>query len=380
MIKDSTALPHNSRFGVLGGERYTRQIQLSGFGAAAQQKLNDAKVLVIGAGGLGVPVLQYLTGMGIGTLGVMDADVVSVTNLHRQVLYTEAGVGQSKVQQATGSLKALNAEVKLLAYPEALTPLNALAIMKDYDVVVDATDNFSARYLINDACVILEKPLVYGAVQQYEGQVSVFNYQGGPTYRCLYPKQPAAGEIPDCNTAGVLGVVPGIVGCQQALQVVKVITGVGKTLSGYLQIFDFLQDEQYKIKLKTRPESRQITALQSDYETVACNTVALLSVEDLYDWYEQGKPFHLIDVREPDEFEKEHLEQAVSIPLLQLRPESLPIDTAKPLVFFCQKGARSNKAAQITQQQHPTAQVYSVLGGMEHWQDEFDEEYLNRKI
>jgi molybdopterin/thiamine biosynthesis adenylyltransferase/rhodanese-related sulfurtransferase len=362
-----------------GGLRYSRQTQLSNFGEAAQQKLRQAKVLVVGAGGLGVPVFQYLTGMGIGTLGVMDIDTISLTNLHRQVLYTENEVGQSKVVVAVEKLRALNEEVTFQIYNEAITLQNALAIIKNYDVVVDATDNFSTRYLLNDACVILNKPLVYGAVQQYEGHVSVFNFNGGPTYRCLYPTPPAANEIPDCNTAGVLGVVPGIVGCQQALQVVKVVTGVGQTLSGYLQIFDFLQDDQYKVKLKAKPENKQITTLQQSYEAPVCNTVSLLSVEELYDWYEANKVFNLIDVREKDEFEEEHLEGAVSLPLMQLKPDVVNIQLNIPVVTFCEKGARSNKAAQMLQKQYPSATIYSVLGGMDYWQDEFDEAYLIQK-
>jgi molybdopterin/thiamine biosynthesis adenylyltransferase/rhodanese-related sulfurtransferase len=356
--------------------RYNRQTQLYNFGEAAQQKLHNAKVLVVGAGGLGVPVLQYLTGMGVGTLGMIDIDTISLTNLHRQVLYTESEVGQSKVLTALNKLQALNQEVKFQVYNEAITPQNALPIIVQYDVVIDATDNFSARYLLNDACVILDKPLIYGAVQQYEGHVSVFNYQGGPTYRCLYPTPPLAEEIPDCNAAGVLGVVPGIVGCQQALQAVKVITGVGQTLSGYLQIFDFLQDDQYKVKLKAKPENKQISVLQQSYDSPVCNTVTLLSVEELYDWYESGKVFNLIDVREPDEFAEEHLENAVSIPLMQLKPDKLTIQPNIPVVTFCEKGARSNKAAQMLQKQFPTSKIYSVLGGMNYWQDEFDEEYL----
>jgi rhodanese-related sulfurtransferase len=296
--------------------------------------------------------------------------------LHRQVLYAESEVGQSKVITAVNKLQALNQEVAFKVYNEAITSKNALHTIKDYDLVIDATDNFSTRYLLNDACVILNKPLIYGAVQQYEGHVSVFNYQGGPTYRCLYPTPPSAGEIPDCNTAGVLGVVPGIVGCQQALQAVKVITGVGQTLSGYLQIFDFLQDEQYKMKLKANPQNKQINTLQATYDAPVCNTVLLLSVEELYDWYESGKTFQLIDVRELNEFEEEHLQGALSIPLLQLKPAELTVNIDLPVVMFCEKGARSNKAAQMLQKQYPQANMYSVLGGMNYWQDEFDEEYL----
>lgn len=361
-----------------GDNRYSRQMRLPGFGEIVQQKLLQAKVLVVGAGGLGVPVLQYLTGMGIGTLGIVDADMVSLSNLHRQVLYTEHNTGQSKAVAAAEKLQQLNSEVTFKLYNEYLRPQNALQIIAGYDVVVDATDNFSARYLINDACVMLKKPFVYGAVQQYEGHVSVFNYTGGPTYRCLYPEPPQAGEIPDCNAAGVLGVTPGIIGCQQALQVVKMITGIGKTLSGYLQIFDFLNDDQYKIKLKLKPQNQHITALQTTYAMPVCNTVSLLSVEELFEWYATGKAFDLIDVREADEFVEGHLQGATSMPLTQLEPKLFVITDNKPVVMFCQKGARSNKAAMLLQQQYPTAQLYSVLGGMDYWQDEFDDEYLVR--
>ncbi|WP_295769554.1 HesA/MoeB/ThiF family protein [uncultured Mucilaginibacter sp.] len=356
--------------------RYSRQVQLSGFGQSAQQKLKEARVLVVGAGGLGVPVLQYLTGMGIGTIGVIDADVVSLSNLHRQVLYNENDVGKSKVETAVNKLSKLNRQVSFKAYNQLLSVKNALEIIINYDIVVDATDNISTRYLINDACVISNKPFVYGAVQQFEGYVSVFNYLNGPTYRCLYPTPPANGEIPDCNTAGVLGVTPAIVGSQQALQVVKLITGIGKTLSGYLQIFDFLQDEQYKMKLKVRPESRQITALKNSYAEVVCNTVLKLSVDELFDWYESGKKFQLIDVRELKDFITGHLTGAVSVPYNQFNAGQIKVNAKEPIVMFCQKGARSNSTAQMLQQKYPQAEIYSVLGGMEYWEDEFDDEYM----
>ncbi|MVN92300.1 HesA/MoeB/ThiF family protein [Mucilaginibacter aquatilis] len=356
--------------------RYSRQVVLSGFGLAAQQKLKEARVLIVGAGGLGVPVLQYLTGMGIGTIGIIDADVVSLSNLHRQVLYNENDIGKSKVETAVNKLSKLNRNVRFEAYNQLLSVQNALEIVINYDIVVDATDNISTRYLINDACVISHKPFVYGAVQQFEGHVSVFNYLNGPTYRCLYSTPPANGEIPDCNTAGVLGVTPAIVGSQQALQVVKLITGIGKTLSGYLQIFDFLQDEQYKMKLKIRAESRQITALRNSYAEVVCNTVLKLSVDELFDWYESGKQFQLIDVRELKDFQTGHLTGAVSIPYNQFNTGEIHINNKQPVVMFCQKGARSNSTAQMLQQRYPEAEIYSVLGGMEYWEDEFDDEYI----
>ena len=219
-------------------ERYTRQTTLKGFGQEGQQKLADAKVLVIGAGGLGVPVLTYLNAMGVGTIGIMDSDTVSITNLHRQVLYGQSDVGQSKVISALEKLKAQNSDTEIVVYDTFLTTKNALEVIADYDVVVDTSDNFPTRYLVNDACVILNKSFVYGALHGYEGQVSVFNYEDGPTYRCLFPNMPNENEVPNCNEHGVLGIIPGIIGNLQALETIKVITGIGEALSGKLLVFD----------------------------------------------------------------------------------------------------------------------------------------------
>jgi molybdopterin/thiamine biosynthesis adenylyltransferase/rhodanese-related sulfurtransferase len=351
-------------------DRYSRQTQVTGFGAEGQQKLRQSRVLVIGAGGLGVPVLQYLTGMGIGTIGVMDGDTISLSNLHRQVLYTEEEVGKLKAEVAVSKLAKLNSEVRLTAIPYFLTVSNALDALKDYDLIMDASDNFATRYLINDACVILGKPYIYGAVQQQEGHVSVFNYNGGPTYRCLYPTIPQAGEIPDCNTAGVLGVVPGIIGCQQALQAVKVLTGIGDNLSGYLQIFDFGRDDQYKIKLKTKPENQLITQLQSAYDAPVCGIISSIEAEQLYQWYTDEKPFYLIDVREPKEFAEEHLQGAHLFPLSSLSEHLNDFPDDIPLVTICQIGGRSVKAANMIGEAFPGRQVYNVAGGLETWFDE----------
>jgi len=356
--------------------RYSRQTQLAGFGQEAQDKLTQAKVLVIGAGGLGVPVLQYLTGMGIGAIGIMDGDAISLSNLHRQVLYTEDEVGRLKADVATHKLSKLNTEVQLQSFPCYLTVANALDSIKNYDLVIDASDNFGTRYLVNDACVILGKPYIYGAVQQYEGHVSVFNYNGGPTYRCLYPTIPAAHEIPDCNTAGVLGVTPGIVGCQQALQAVKVITGIGETLSGYLQIFDFEHNDQYKIKLKAKPENLNITTLQNTYDVPNAATGGHLEVEELFKWYTDNKPFFLIDVRELKEFNEEHLEGSHHFPLSTLSEHLTELPANIPLVTICQIGGRSAKAATVIADALPGSVVYNVVGGLETWFDEVGDQLV----
>ncbi|RNI30588.1 HesA/MoeB/ThiF family protein [Rufibacter latericius] len=347
--------------------RYSRQLQLPGFGPEAQQKLQEARVLVVGAGGLGVPVLQYLAGMGVGTLGIVDGDTISLTNLHRQVLYSTNEVGQLKVEVAVQKLAALNPEIRLLPYPTHLTPQNALVILESYDLVIDATDNFSARYLINDACVQLHKPFVYGALHQFEGQVSVFNFQGGPTYRCLYPTPPSAQEIPDCNTGGVLGVVPGLIGLQQALEAVKVLTGIGKSLSGYLLVRDYLNQSQYKIKLKARPENQKITSLQGSYEVDSCFKVPEVSAEELYGWVQEGRKMLLLDVREQEEYVTGHLQKALLTPLSVLKNQLEHLPQHLPIVTICQKGSRSQKAAQLLLEQDGKAEVYSLTGGMEAW-------------
>ncbi|WP_210464844.1 HesA/MoeB/ThiF family protein [Rufibacter roseolus] len=348
--------------------RYNRQLQLPGFGAEAQQKLSKARVLVVGAGGLGVPVLQYLVGMGIGTLGMVDGDHISLTNLHRQVLYSTLEVGQLKVEVAAQKLAQLNPEIRLNSYPTHLTPQNALEIMEGYDLIIDATDNFEARYLINDACVLLGKPFVYGALHQYEGQVSVFNLEGGPTYRCLYPTTPSAQEIPDCNTAGVLGVVPGLVGLQQALEAVKVLTGIGKSLSGYLLMLDYLNQSQYKIKLKANPDNQCITSLQDSYAVASCTTVPEVTAAELYEWVGNGKKMLLLDVREQDEYVQGHLQKSLLTPLSVFRNQMEHLPQHLPIITICQKGSRSRKAAEMLLENEAAAEVYSLAGGMEAWQ------------
>jgi adenylyltransferase/sulfurtransferase len=233
--------------------------------------------------------------------------------------------------------------------------------------VVDATDNFSARYLINDACVLLHKPFIYGAVQQFEGQVSVFNLNGGPTYRCLYPQQPGAGEIPDCNTAGVLGIAPGIIGSHQALEAVKVITGIGNILSGFLQVYDLLHGTDYKIKLKARPESRNLTQLQPSYEVGGCDQFASINASVLLNWLQDEKDCYLLDVRDREEYELLHLKQAKLLPLPQLEHRMAELPSNLPLITLCQKGSRSLAAAGLIKKHLPQAEVYSLAGGMDSW-------------
>ena len=211
-------------------ERYTRQTILKGFGFEGQDKLANAKVLIIGAGGLGVPVITYLNAMGVGKIGIVDNDTVALTNLHRQVLYGQDDIGELKVNTALKKLKTQNDATTIEAYKTFINPKNALEIIENYDLVVDTSDNFPTRYLVNDTCVILKKPFVYGALHGYEGQVSVFNYKGGPTYRCLFPHMPKENEVPNCNEHGVLGIIPGIIGNLQALEAIKAVSYTHLTL------------------------------------------------------------------------------------------------------------------------------------------------------
>jgi len=224
-------------------ERYSRHILLPEVGGKGQEKLLDAKVLIVGAGGLGSPVATYLAAAGVGTLGLVDGDVVDLSNLQRQILHATPDVGRPKVDSATERIQALNPDVEVRVYPERLTSDNALEIIRDYDIVVDGTDNFPARYLLSDACVLTGRPLVHGSVFRFEGQVTVFSHAGGPCYRCLFPEPPAPGTIPSCAEAGILGVTPGFIGLVQATEVIKLILGVGRPLSGRLLIYDGLAME-----------------------------------------------------------------------------------------------------------------------------------------
>jgi len=348
----------------LKNKRYIRQTSLKEFGEEAQQKLSQASVLVIGVGGLGIPVLQYLNAMGVGTLGMVEQDVVDVTNLQRQVLYSEDNIGQQKLQVALEKLTAQNSETVFKTYDTFLVPKNALEIIADYDLVVDASDNFATRYLVNDACVILKKPFIYGALHSFEGQVSVFNYQGGPTYRCLFPNMPNSAEIPNCNDNGVLGVIPGIVGNLQALEAVKVITGIGENLSGTLLLFNGLEQSYQKIKFKLQPENLKITKLQDTYEEELCVNIATVSMDELQELLAREKDIQLIDVRTENEYEDDHLEGSINIPLVEVDDRLDEINPQKPIYMLCETGKRSKIAIEILMEEFEETTFYNVEGGM----------------
>ncbi len=347
-------------------DRYIRQTQLKDFGKQSQLMLAKAKVLVVGAGGLGVPVLQYLSAMGVGKIGIIDGDIVSLTNLQRQVLYSEKDIGKPKVEVAKKKLQELNNTIEIITYNTYISTGNIIEIIGNFDVIVDGSDNFPTRYLINDACVILNKTFIYGALHGFEGQVSVFNYQGGPTYRCLFPKMPNPQEIRDCNENGVLGIIPGIIGSLQALETVKVITGLGEILSGKVLLFDGLAQTQQKIKFSLNPKNLEIKMLQDSYEfSSEANTISAENfLKEL-----NSKDIQLIDVRNPEEIQKKNLpftsqKDWKNIPLSQLEERIYELKTNKPNYFLCQSGVRSLKALQLIDRLKLEGDFIHIKGGM----------------
>lgn len=352
--------------------RYSRHILLDKVGEMGQQKLKAAKVLVIGAGGLGCPVLQYLTAAGVGTIGVIDFDVVDETNLQRQILFTIHDIGKNKAIVAKERLELLNPFVKFEVYPKKLTPKNALEIFKHYDVVVDGTDNFSTRYLVNDACVISNKPLVYGAIYKFEGQVSVFNYQGGPTYRCLFPEPPKAGSVPNCSDVGVLGVLPGLIGTQQANEVLKIILEIGTPLSGKLLMYDALQSSSTIIKINRCEEQVQkVLTSKVNFENnnydLFCG-IKSVQVKDEISSTElkelmQHETLQLLDVREEWEQPKIEGYDVINIPLQKIPFSLEQIDKTKKTVVICQHGVRSLKAIEFLKN-NGFNNLINLTGGM----------------
>jgi adenylyltransferase/sulfurtransferase len=345
--------------------RYNRQIILPEIGVEGQQKLIDARVLVIGAGGLGCPILQYLVAVGVGNIGIVDADVVSISNLQRQILYTVSDVGKQKVVVAKAHLLAQNPDVNIDIYPVMLHSSNALELFKNYDFVIDGSDNFATRYLVNDACVMLKKAFVSGSIFKFEGQISVFNYQNGPTYRCLYPEPPTAESVPNCSEIGVIGTLAGIIGTMQAAEAIKIITGAGEVLSGKLLLFDMLTMRSQIIKFKAI-ESNKETIELIDYQEF-CGDFPLdstqnIDAETLQSWIDEQRDFQLIDVRNPHEFERDNI-GGDNIPLDDLLESIAQLDLQKPIVFCCQTGLRSAKALEILAKEGIEGTFYHLVGG-----------------
>ncbi len=358
--------------------RYNRHIIIPEFGLEGQKKLKAAKVLVIGSGGLGSPVLLYLAAAGVGTLGIVDFDVVDDSNLQRQVLFGVDEIGKPKVEVAKQRLQSLNPHINIITYNTQLTSQNALDIIKDYDVVADGTDNFPTRYLVNDACLLLDKPNVYASIFQFEGQVSVFNYvntkgERGPNYRDLYPAPPPPGLVPNCAEGGVLGVLPGIIGSMQANEVIKIVTGIGDTLSGRFFVFDALTFETRTLNI-SRNENNPVNGKNPtitkliDYEQF-CGMRAVekpikeITVEEFDEWKMNGENIQVIDVREPSEYAEVNI-GATLIPLGTIAENPDKIDRNKKVVVHCKLGGRSAKAIRELEEKFGFTNLYNLKGGI----------------
>src|SRR5258705_2405432 len=361
-------------------DRYHRQIILPEFGEEGQQKLLKAKVLVIGAGGLGCPALQYLTAAGVGTIGIVDDDAVALNNLHRQVLYSVRDIGLSKAERATSILKQLNPEIKIIAYNERLTTQNALSLIDEFDIIIDGTDNFSTRYMINDACVLLNKPLVYGAISQFEGQVSVFNPKPlkgsneAVNYRDLFPDPPRDGEVLNCAEAGVLGVLPGVIGSMMANETIKLITGIGEPLINQLLTYNALNNQVFILNLSARKETRSLIPkdesafLKMDYVWLCSSPIQQAEIDpDIFNNMIANGNVDVVDVREVHEMPTVNEFDHIKIPLAQLA-DNTSLIKSDTIIAFCQSGKRSLQATKILSGIFgDTKKVYSLRGGIVEW-------------
>ena len=368
-------------------QRYSRHIILPEVGLDGQKRLKAASVLCIGSGGLGSPLLLYLAAAGIGRIGLVDFDIVDSSNLQRQIIHSESWVGKPKIQSAKDRIHSINPHCQVDLYETAISSANALEILEPYDVVVDGTDNFPTRYLTNDACVLLDKPNVYGSIFRFEGQATVFNYQGGPNYRDLYPEPPPPGMVPSCAEGGVLGVLCGIIGTIQATEAIKIILGAENTLSGRLLLYNAWDMKFRELKLRPNPERPVIEKL-IDYQEFcgipqaaaaaqeASNAIAEMSVKDLKQLMDSGKDdYLLLDVRNPNEYEIAKIEGSVLIPLSELE-DGNGVQKVKEmlnghrLIAHCKLGGRSAKALNILKQ--AGIEGTNVTGGIAAWSQEID--------
>jgi len=366
--------------------RYSRHLIMPEVGMDGQLKLKQAKVLCIGTGGLGAPLGLYLAAAGVGRIGLVDFDTVDLTNLQRQILFDTKDIGRPKIEAATNRLRDLNPDIQIDTFETRLTSENALDILKDYDIVVDGTDNFPTRYLVNDACVILGKPNVYGSIFRFEGQITIFAYPGGPCYRCLYPEPPPPGLVPSCAEGGVLGVLPGIVGAIQAAETLKLIIGKGESLVGRLLLFDALAMRFRELKLRKNPECPvcgehpTITKL-IDYEefcglrgeetaSPAQAAVPEIAPRELKARLDRGDDLFILDVREPHEYQICNLGGHL-IPLGELSRRVNELDSSREIVAHCRSGKRSAEAVEFLRSAG-FRKVLNLKGGILAWSDEVD--------
>lgn len=365
--------------------QYDRHLSLEGFGEKNQLKLKNSSVLVVGAGGLGCPVLQYLTAAGVGSIGIIDHDQVDSSNLQRQILFDHNDIGKPKSEVAATKLSRLNPFIHISPFVEKLTKYNAEKIFSNFDLIIDGTDNFGSRYLINDACVLFGKVLIHGSIHQFEGMVSVFNFQDGPTYRCLFPEQPDANSIPSCAEAGVLGVLPGIIGCWQATEAIKVLTGLGNPLSGKVLIYNALEQNIRTLELHALPKSKVISKLPET--SYSCSSESLLKrkekpIEEISEEYlksllDDGEDILLLDVREDWERIQYSIRPSLHQPLVSLISDSIvsPIDelnTQKKIVVYCKAGIRSRVACEALQS-IGYKNLLNLSGGIDGWKQAFPE-------
>jgi adenylyltransferase/sulfurtransferase len=367
--------------------RYSRHLILPEVGMEGQQKLKAARVLCVGTGGLGSPLAFYLTAAGVGTLGLVDFDVVDASNLQRQIIHSTKDIGRKKLDSAEEKLKALNPAINIVKHETMLTSANAMEILKDYDIVADGTDNFPTRYLVNDACVLLGKPNVYGSIFRFEGQASVFATEAGPCYRCLYPEPPPPGLVPSCAEGGVLGILPGLVGVIQATEVIKLILGKGESLVGRLLLVDALSMRFRELKLRKNPEcpvcgeNPTVTELidyqhfcgivpEAPQEASMKNGIPQLSVKELKQRMDAGENVYILDVREPYEYRIAQI-GGILIPQTDVPNRLAEIDREREIIVQCRSGVRSQRIAEFLKQQgYP--RVVNLAGGILAWADEID--------
>lgn len=347
--------------------RYSRQLKLQGFGEVAQENLKRSKVLVVGAGGLGCPVIQYLAAAGIGKLIVIDHDTVNETNLPRQILFGQKDIGQNKAIAAAEKIQIINSFVEVLTLPKKLENTNAFEIIRDVDLVVDCTDNFSVRYLINDVCVALDKPFVFASIYKTEGSISVFNYKGGPTYRCLYPTAPQL--VPSCEMVGVINTLCGIIGTKQANEALKICSGFGEVLSGKIQFYNSLNNDTFYFSLQ-RNRNIQIFS-QSEIESFDypqfCGEkdTFVITANEFLNWIEARKEFQILDIRQEWEEPELTFENVIRAPLQNIENIVDRLSTETPVVVVCRFGSRSGMAADYLRIKHLMMNVSHLKGGLE---------------
>ncbi len=367
--------------------RYSRHLILPEVGVEGQRKLKAARVLCVGTGGLGSPLALYLAAAGVGTLGLVDFDVVDASNLQRQIIHSTADIGRKKLDSAEEKLKALNPALNVVKHETMLSSANALDILKDYDVIADGTDNFPTRYLVNDACVLLGKPNAYGSIFRFEGQASVFAAKDGPCYRCLYPEPPPPGLVPSCAEGGVLGILPGLIGVIQATEAIKLILGIGEPLIGRLLLVDALKLRFRELKLRKNPDCPvcgthpTVTKLidyeqfcgirpETKEEQAMKNGIPQLSVKDLKKRMDAGENLFILDVREPFEYQIANIGGKL-IPQNEVPQRLAEIDRDREIIVQCKSGGRSQRIAEFLKQSG-YAKVANVSGGILAWSDQID--------